>query len=250
VKAGELIEPDFDRALAETNWNRYGALRDEQLPSAVADFDEAERTMLDALAGDFARSGYNLRALVRSILVSRTYQLGSRANELNADDTAYFSHAYTKLLPAEVLLDAISQVTGMPSAFNGLPAGTRAIELPDEAIASSFLDAFGRPKRDTPCECERVSDASLGQSLMLLNSGEVQGKLSAAGGRAEALAKDPRPHAEKVEELFWTAFGRAPSSGETASALDHLTARPDKTREAYEDIIWALVNAKEFQFND
>jgi len=122
--------------------------------------------------------------------------------------------------------------------------------LPDESVASTFLDTFGRPKRDTACECERVSDASLGQSLMLLNSGEVQGKLSAAGGRAEALANDPRPHPQKVEELFWTAFGRAPSSGESTSALDHLTARSDKTREAYEDIIWALVNAKEFQFND
>jgi hypothetical protein len=149
-----------------------------------------------------------------------------------------------------VLLDAISQVSGVPTPFAGLPAGTRAIELPDESVVSAFLDTFGRPKRDTPCECERVGDASLGQSLMLLNSGEVQGKLSAAGGRAETLVKDTRPDEAKVEELFWSAFGRAPSSGETASALAHLAAHADKKREAYEDIVWALINAKEFQFND
>ncbi|MDR3632608.1 MAG: S-layer protein, partial [Isosphaeraceae bacterium] len=100
-------------------------------------------------------------------------------------------------------------------------------------------------------ECERVSDASLGQSLMLLNSAEVQGKLAAPGGRTEALIKDTmRTDEQKVAELFWAAFGRAPSSSETASALHHLEAHKDKKREAYEDILWALINAKEFQFND
>jgi hypothetical protein len=149
-----------------------------------------------------------------------------------------------------VLLDAISALTAAPTPFGGLPAGTRAIELPDESVASTFLDTFGRPKRDTPCECERVTDASLGQSLMLLNSAEVQGKLSAGGGRAEALAKDPRPDDVKIDELFWAAFGRAPSSGELTSAQNHLAKNPEKRREAYEDILWALINAKEFQFND
>src|SRR5262249_41005449 len=155
-----------------------------------------------------------------------------------------FARHYPKRLGAEVLLDAVSQVSGVPTAFGGLPAGTRAIELPDESVASAFLDTFGRPKRDTSCECERVSDASLGQSLMLLNSTEVQSKLAAPGSRAEQLAKDPRPDAPKVEELFWAAFARAPSSGETQSALDHLAKHPDKRREAFEDILWALINAK------
>jgi hypothetical protein len=85
---------------------------------------------------------------------------------------------------------------------------------------------------------------------MLLNSGEVQGKLSSGGSRVEALAKDPRPDAEKVEELFWAAFARPPTSTESAAALAHLAARPQKKREAFEDILWALINAKEFQFND
>ena len=143
-------------------------------------------------------------------------------------------------------------MTAAPTAFAGLPAGTRAIDLPDEGVASGFLDAFGRPKRDSACECERVSDASLGQSLMLLNSPDIQAKLTAGGGRAERLAKDPRPDAEKVAELFWDAFARPPDSGESTAALDHLEAGHDPAakRLAYEDILWALLNAKEFQFND
>src|SRR5207244_2175108 len=143
-----------------------------------------------------------------------------------------------------------AQVSGVPTTFNGLPAGTRAIELPDESVGSSFLDTFGRPKRDTPCECERVSDASLGQSLMLLNSNEIQVKLSAQGSRAEQLSKDPRPDAQKVDALFWSAFGRAPSEQETATALAHLTKHSGNKRGAFEDILWALINAKEFQFVD
>ena len=95
-----------------------------------------------------------------------------------------------------------------------------------------------------------VPDASLGQSLMLLNSTEVQSKLSAGNSRAEQLAKDPRPDDKKIEDLFWSAFGREPSSGETTTAIAHLAKNPQKRKEAFEDILWALINAKEFQFND
>lgn len=243
--------PYFARALVNRYWAHFfGRGIVEPMDDLRLTNPPSNPELLDALAVGFVRGGYNLKGLVRTICTSRVYGLSSIPNEYNARDKQSFARHYPKRMSAEVLLDAISQVTGVPTAFAGLPTGIRSIELPDESVASTFLDTFGRPKRDTACECERVSDASLGQSLMLLNSAEVQGKLSAAGGRAEALANDPRPHAQKVEELFWTAFGRAPLSGESASALDHLTARTDKTREAFEDIIWALVNAKEFQFND
>ena len=105
-------------------------------------------------------------------------------NEYNAQDKQSFARHYPKRMTAEVLLDAISRVTGAHGIRRPAP-GTRAIELPDESVGSTFLDTFGRPKRDTACECERVTDASLGQSLMLLNSNEIQTKLSAAGSRAE-----------------------------------------------------------------
>src|SRR6478609_7321654 len=115
---------------------------------------------------------------------------------------------------AEVLLDAVCQVTGSPTSFGGLPkdrfAPNRAIMLPDESFSSYFLDVFGRPQRISACECERVNDASLAMSLHLLNSQEVQDKISRNGGRADALAKDPRPDAEKIEELFMWAVGKRP----------------------------------------
>ena len=206
--------------------------------------------LLDSLSKEFVDNGYDIKRLVRTICTSRTYGLSSVPNEYNAKDKQSFARHYPKRMGAEVLLDAISQVTAVPTAFNGLPAGTRAIELPDESVASAFLDTFGRPKRDTACECERVTDASLGQSLMLLNSNDVQTKLSASNSRAEQLAKDPGSDEKKIEELFWTTFSRVPSSGETTSALDHLAKNPQKRKEAFEDILWALINAKEFQFND
>ena len=134
------------------------------------------------------------RRLIRTICTSRVYGLSSVAERDKRQGQAKLRTALSAAhRGAEVLLDAIAQVTGVPTPFDGLPAGTRAIDLPDESVGSTFLDAFGRPKRETSCECERVTDASLSQSLMLLNSSDVQTKLSSQGSRAERLANDPRP---------------------------------------------------------
>jgi hypothetical protein len=247
----EPKNPYFARALVNRYWAHFfGRGIVEPLDDLRLTNPPSNPELLDGLAAEFVRGGYDLKRLVRTICTSRVYGLSSVPNDLNARDKQSFARHYPKRMSAEVLLDAISQVTGVPTRFNGLPAGTRAIELPDESVASTFLDAFGRPKRETPCECERVGSASLGQSLMLLNSSEIQSKLAANDGRALALVRDPRPDAAKVEDLFWTAFARAPSSGETASAVAYLADRPNNRHEAFEDIIWALVNAKEFQFND
>lgn len=243
--------PFFARALVNRYWAHFfGRGIVEPIDDMRVTNPPSNPELLDALASDFIRSGYDLKHLIRTIATSRVYGLSSIPNETNIKDRQSFARRYPKRLPAEVLLDGIAQVSGVPTAFGGFPSGTRAIELPDESVASTFLDAFGRPKRDTACECERVTDASLGQSLMLLNSAEVQQKLAGAGGRAEALAADPRPDPEKVAELFWSAFAREPGSSETAAAVAHLAKNPEKRKEAYEDIIWALINAKEFQFND
>src|SRR5438876_4723689 len=130
-------------------------------------------------------------------------------------------------MPAEVLFDAVNQVTNAPAAFGGLPADrhapTRAIMLPDESYPSYFLDVFGRPQRISACECERVTEANLAQALHLLNSDEVQGKLANPAGRAEKLAKDPRPDAEKVEELFLWAYARKPTDDQAKAAQEILT---------------------------
>ena len=186
--------------------------------------------LLDGLADQFVKSGYDLRALIRTICTSRVYGLSSSPNETNAQDKQSFARHYPRRIAAEVLLDAIAQVTGVPTPFDGLPPGTRAIDLPDESIGSSFLDAFGRPKRETSCECERVTDASLTQSLMLLNSSDVQTKLSSQGSRAQRLASDPRPDAQKIDELFWTAFARGATARETQAPSPTCKATPTGDR--------------------
>jgi hypothetical protein len=120
--------------------------------------------------------------------------------------------------------------------------------LPDESFASYFLDVYGRPQRISACECERVADANLAQALHLLNSQEVQDKLARAGGRAEQLAKDPRPDREKVEELFLWALGRRPTPEQMRLALEDIALNARNRRLAYENILWALINTKEFIF--
>src|SRR5262249_10280284 len=124
----------------------------------------------------------------------------------------------------------------------------RALMLPDESFTSYFLDVFGRPQRLSACECERVSEANLAQVLHLLNSDEVQGKLTRSGGRADALAKDPRPDGEKVDELFLWAVAHKPSPEKRELALAHIEQHAKDKKSAYEDILWALLNTKEFLF--
>jgi hypothetical protein len=121
--------------------------------------------------------------------------------------------------------------------------------LPDESFASYFLDVFGRPQRISACECERVTEANLAQALHLLNSDEVQNKLANPAGRAEKLAKDPRPDAEKVEELFLWTYARKPTEDQAKAAQEILTKQAQNKKRAYEDILWALLNTKEFAFN-
>src|SRR5262249_55160572 len=125
----------------------------------------------------------------------------------------------------------------------------RAIMLPDESFPSSFLDVFGRPQRISACECERVSEANLAQALHLLNSDEVQGKLARPNGRADLMVRDKRPDAEKVDELFLWAFARKPSDEQRAVALAHIAKQGANKKAAYENILWALLNTKEFVFN-
>jgi hypothetical protein len=160
--------PYFARAVVNRYWAHFfGRGIVEPLDDMRVTNPASNPELLDALAADFVGSGYDLKRLVRTIATSRVYGLSSLPNEYNAKDKQSFARHYPKRMTAEVLLDAIAQVTAVPTPFAGFPAGTRAIELPDESVASTFLDTFGRPKRDTACECERVTDASLGQSLML-----------------------------------------------------------------------------------
>ncbi len=205
--------------------------------------------LLDGLAQHFIDSGFDLKDLVRTICRSSTYQLSSIPNEHNANDKQNFSRYFPRRLAAESLLDAIDVATGTQTKFGGLPLGTKAIQLPDSGANTYFLAVFGKPEADTACECERSQEANLAQSLHLLNSSEVQGKLSDANGRAAKLAADAaRTHEEKVRELYFWVYAREPVAEELQVALGHLEKSENK-QQAYEDVLWALLNTKEFLFN-
>lgn len=153
-----------------------------------------------------------------------------------------------------MLVDAVDRITGVKTRFSGVLREARAIELPDESSRSYFLEVFGKPDRSSACSCERSSDVTFPQVLHLLNSREVQDKLGSNEGRAALLARDPRPEPERIAELFLWAYSRRPSQAETEKAEAHLAGRTDpknaesSRRKAWEDLLWALLNSKEFLF--
>jgi len=218
--------------------------------------------LFDALAKHFTDSGYDLKSVVRLIAQSHTYQLSAMPNEHNAVDLQAFSHYYPKRMTAEVLLDSIDMVTASKTDFADLPPGARAVSLPDNSYnkASPFLKVFGRPEGASVCECERVQAASLAQSLHLMNASDVKAKLTATGGRAEMLSTAEMPEPKRIRELYLAAFSREPTAEEVKIAETHLLKpRTDAAgkpldsqrakRNGYEDLLWALMNTKEFLFN-
>jgi hypothetical protein len=203
--------------------------------------------LLDALAKDFAKNKFDMKLLVKTIMKSRTYQLSAQPNDFNRDDAKYFSHAVTKLLTAEQLLDAICDFTAVPEKFAGLPAGTRATQLPDGEVNHPFLKAFGQPARELACECERESDGNLAQALQLINGPTVNEKVRGATNRLGTLLAAKQSDADILSDLYYAALGRAPFDDEKQIALDHVNKREDK-RKAWEDVVWALINTREFLF--
>jgi hypothetical protein len=242
--------PFFAPALVNRYWKHFFSrgLVDPEDDMRVTN-PATNQELLNALARHFIDNKFDLKGLVRTICTSSTYQLASAPNEFNTNDKQNYSRYYPKRLPAEVLLDAIDAVTESKTSFGGVPQSVRAVQLPDSGFNSYFLTVFGRPESSSACECERSSEANLAQSLHLLNSSEVQGKLSAASGRAALLAGDKnRSREEKIREIYLRVYSREPLADESAVALAHLAKAKDE-KLAYEDILWALINTKEFLFN-
>lgn len=204
------------------------------------------RQLLDYLSDSFVQSGYDIKALIRKITGSRVYQLSSASNDTNHDDEQNFSHYYVKRLSAEVLLDAISAVTEVVEPFPGRPAGSRAIDLWDNRMPSYFLDIFGRPARESPCECGRSSDPTMAQALHLMNAPEIEAKIAHPTGRVARLLKENASVEKIVEELCLAALGRFPSAKEQRVATSLFAAAPQT--EAAEDFMWTLLNSYEFLF--
>lgn len=243
--------PFFAHALVNRYWKHFF---DRGIVEPEDDMREtnppANPELLKALAQHFISSGFDMKDLVRTICKSSTYQLSSLPNDYNLKDKQNFSRYYPKRLKAETLYDALHQVTATSENFSGLPQGTKAVQLADPSIGPYFLKVFGQPQGDTACECERSQEANLAQSLHLLNSSEVQNKISSGTGRATLLSNEKeRADAEKIKELYRWVYSREPGQDELNIALAHITKNEANKKLAYEDIIWALINTKEFLFN-
>jgi hypothetical protein len=192
--------------------------------------------------------GFDRKQLIRAILNSATYQVASATTATNADDDKYFSHARTRLLTAEQLLDAISQATGVAEEFPALPSGTRAAQLPDGEYKHPFLEAFGRPARAMACECERDPATNLSQALHLVSGRAVHQKLISDSGRAARLAASDLMPDQIVDELCLATLSRVPSEAERRVLAESISVPGSDRRRAVEDALWSLLNLDEFLF--
>jgi hypothetical protein len=203
--------------------------------------------LLQALSQEFRSGGFNLRLLIRTIMNSRLYQLDSLPLAANATDSRFYSYYKVKRIAAEPLLDAIDYATGSKTKFPNLPLGTSAIELPDANYQNHFLTTFGKPKRVSVCECERVPDENLAQTLHTLNGDILAAKLADGNGRIAQLVAANKSHDEVVTELYLSSLSRRPELAELEASRKFLSEAPGP-HEFYQDLLWALINSKQFMF--
>jgi hypothetical protein len=247
-----MAQPDnpfFAKALVNRMWGHFlgrglvdpvDDMRDTNPPS--------NPELLEALARDFIEHKFDVKHIIRTIVTSNVYQLDSAPTEGNQQDRQNYARFYARRLIAEVLLDSLDQACGTHTRFDRVASSARAIDLPHEGFGSYFLDTFDRPRRVTGCECERTGGATLGQVLLLSNSDEVEQKISSGDGVIAKLLAAKKPPAEIIDELYLGALARLPTEGERSKALSFVAAEQDP-RPALEDVLWTLVNSKEFVFN-
>jgi hypothetical protein len=205
--------------------------------------------LLDALADDLVKHGFDRKHLIRTVMNSRVYQASGKKTATNADDVRYFSRYVPRRLGAEALLDAISDATGSPEKFRGFPVGRRAIQIPDGEFKHPVLETFGKPARATVCECERQTEVTLYGSLSMVGGNFVQSKLSDPNGRVASLTALGKPDRDVIEELFLATLSRRPTAKEFEAVLAFLAKGGTASRrERYEDVLYALLNHAEFLF--
>jgi hypothetical protein len=258
--------PFFARALVNRIWRHFmGRGLVEPVDDLRATNPPSNEALLDWLAEEFTRGGYDVKHLMGVIMRSETYQRSSQATANNARDDRYYSHIPFKRLGAEQLLDAIADATGVPETFEGFPRGTRAAQLPDSGVPSYFLELFGRPARQIACECERVNEPNVAQVLHLMNNAGLNKRIAGDEGRVARLLAAGLPPARIVDELYLATLSRFPTPEESRVALKALPAsdvqgdtaprdddsrkRATERRRAAEDLLWALLNSTEFLFN-
>lgn len=206
--------------------------------------------LLDALADDFRKSGYDIKKLVRTIASSYVYSLSSQPRPESVGDSRNYSRHFRQRLRAEVLLDAISDITGVPEQFDAMPIGSRAMQVWTARVPSTFLDSFSRPDPNQDPPCERTSDTSVVQALHLMNAKNIQRKISSDEGRATLLSNSKKTSSELIDEVYLLAYCRLPSETERKIALQRFDKTGAIRRQIIEDLLWALINTPEFVLKD
>jgi hypothetical protein len=241
--------PYFARNIANITWAHFlGTGIVDPVDDVRVSNPPSNPELLAALAENLVSSKYDMRKLVKDICTSMTYQRSTKVNETNASDKKNFSHAQVRRVRAEVLLDAISQITETPNKFQGLPLGARAVQIADGAVSNYFLTTFGRAKRESVCSCEVKMEPTLSQALHLMNGDAVNDRIR-QGKVVAKLVEAKKSDREIVEDLYLRVFGRLPLDKEWQPIQQTLAAVPDQRQQALEDVFWALMNSKEFYFN-
>jgi hypothetical protein len=250
-----MVKPDnpfFSRVLVNRLWGHFlGRGLVDQVDDMRETNPPSNPELLDYLAQDFQKNGFDLRRTIRAIAISRVYQLDSQPTDANKQDRQNYARFYARRMFAEVFHDSLDLAAGSRTKFSGLSASARAIDLPHEGFGSYFLDIFDRPRRVTACECERSSSATLAQVLLLSNSDEVENKLADGNGRVAQLVKAGKTDREIIDDLYLGAVSRVPRPEESSKLASYVAVRttPSERQQALEDILWTLVNSKEFMFN-
>jgi hypothetical protein len=249
--ATDKDNPFFARNIVNRVWGYFmGRGLVEPLDDMRATNPASNPELLDALANDLAQHRFDLKHLMRTIMSSHLYQLSSAVaagDEADANNV-YYTHYTVKRLTAEELADALDTATGTREKYRGLPAGTRAIQLPDTSVNSFFLDVFGRPARQITCECERKMEPNIAQALYLMNDDALNKKIGQPTGRLAKLLQAKTSVPAIVDELYLTTVSRPPTSEETAKARSWIS-RAASPQEGLQDLLWALLNSREFLFN-
>jgi hypothetical protein len=256
----DLENPYFDRAIINRVWrNFFGRGLIDPEDDLRATNPPSDAALLEWLVSDFRAHKRDVKHLIRTIMTSAAYARSSDPVVGNESDTKFLSHYVVKRLPAEVLLDAISRVTGVPSNFPGYPSGWRSLQLPDSKVENTFLASFGRPERVNTCSCERSAEPSISQALHLANGATLNDKLRNDSGAVAQAAASKQSDAEIIDHLYRTALSRHPTEAELAKLLPILAqatagltepkAVAEARRQAIEDLYWATLTSKEFLFN-
>jgi hypothetical protein len=242
--------PLFPRAITNRVWKRFFAVGlVEPVDDLRATNPSTNEPLLKALSDDLVKHDFDLKHLMRTIVMSRTYALASDPLPTNASDRKFFSHYYPRRLPAEVLADALTQATGIPEAFEGYAVGLRAMQLPDPKVQSYLLDTFGRPERVTACACERSGEVTMPQVLHLINGESLNRRIADGDGRLAHLLRSGKPDREIADALFLATLARHPTGEQWRAVESALSGSTDGREAVFRDLLWALINAKEFLFS-